>query len=84
MLSRSRPAKSRNFRESPEILHDLQVSRKCYKISRNLGNLIDLLFSGKRHAFRVNPRDADHRDPTSAYLFVRKIIIIIIILFYKA
>ena len=35
---------SRNFRESPEITPDLQVSRKCYKISRNLGNLSDLSF----------------------------------------
>ena len=26
---------SRNFRECPETEHDLQVSRKCYKISRN-------------------------------------------------
>ena len=34
---------SRNFRESPEIEHDLQVSQKCYKISRNLGNLIEHL-----------------------------------------
>ena len=42
---------SRNFRESPEIVHDLQVLRKCYKSSRNLGNLIDLLF------FFVSPED---------------------------
>ena len=34
---------SRNFRESPEIVHDLQVSWKCSKISRNLWNLIDIL-----------------------------------------
>ena len=50
--------------------HDLQVSRKCYKISRNLGNLIDLLFFCKksmllvlfREDFGVDPRNADHRD----------------------
>ena len=47
---------SRNFRESPEIEHDLQVSRKCYKISRNLGSFINLIFSAKKHAFCVNPR----------------------------
>ena len=36
---------SRNFRESPEIVHDLQVSpnSEIYQISRNLGNLIDVL-----------------------------------------
>ena len=40
----------------PEIVHDRQVSRKCYKISRNLGNLIDLLiFSANKHTFGVNP-----------------------------
>ena len=60
---------SRNFRESPEIVHDLQVSRKCYKISRNLGNLIDFYLFAKimllvwiREVFDVNPRDAEHRD----------------------
>ena len=42
---------SRNFRESPEITPDLQVSRKCYKISRNLGNLSDLLFFSKKSLF---------------------------------
>ena len=36
-------------------MHDLHVSRKCYKISRNLGNLIDILFFCKKHAFGVNP-----------------------------
>ena len=55
---------SRNFRESPEIVHDIQVSRKCYKISqRNLGNLIYLsFFCQKNQAFGVNPRDVVHRD----------------------
>ena len=33
---------SLNLRESPEMAGDLQVSRKCQKISRNRGNLIDL------------------------------------------
>ena len=33
---------SLNLRESPEMAGDLQVSRKCKKISRNWGNLIDL------------------------------------------
>ena len=47
---------SRNFRESPEMEHDLQVSRKCHKISRNLRNLIDLIFFCKKHAFGVNAR----------------------------
>ena len=42
---------SRNFREYPEMEHDLQVSRKCYKISRNLGNLIDLIFFCKKACF---------------------------------
>ena len=54
---------------------DLQVSRKCYKISRNLGNLNDLIFSAKkagnpksmllvgiREDFGGNPRNADHSD----------------------
>ena len=49
---------------------DLQVSRKCYKISRNLGNLIDILFFCNknmllvriREDFCVNPRNADHKD----------------------
>ena len=52
------------------MVHDLQVSRKCYKISRKLGNLIDLLFFCQknmlllciREAFNVNPRDAVHMD----------------------
>ena len=51
---------SQNFRESPEMEHnDLQVSRKCYKISRNLGNLINLIFFFKKTCFwtfGVNPR----------------------------
>ena len=42
---------SRNFRESPEMEHDLQVSRKCYKISRNLGSLINLIFFCKKACF---------------------------------
>ena len=41
---------SRNFRESPEMEHDLQVSRKCSKISRNL---IDLLFFRKKNMLLV-------------------------------
>ena len=32
----------RNFRESPEMAGGLQVPRKCKKISRNGGHLIDL------------------------------------------
>ena len=36
--------------------HDLQVSRTCYQISRNLGNLINIIFFCKKHAFGVNPR----------------------------
>ena len=35
---------SRNFRESPEMTPDLQVSWKCPQISRNLGNLRDFIF----------------------------------------
>ena len=36
--------------------HDVQVSRKCYKISRNVGNLINLIFFCKKaSAFGVNP-----------------------------
>ena len=35
----------RNCRASPEITPDLQVSRKCHKMSRNLGNLSDFFFS---------------------------------------
>ena len=35
---------SRNVCESPEMVHDFHVSRRCYKISRNVGNLIDILF----------------------------------------
>ena len=44
------------------MAHDLQVSRNCYKNSRNLRNLFDLSFSAKKHAFGVNPGDVDHRD----------------------
>ena len=51
---------TRNSRESPEMVHDLQVSRKCYKISRNLGNLIAIGVNSEY--FGVNPRNADHRD----------------------
>ena len=47
---------SPNVRESPEMAHDLQVSRKCYKISRNLGHLITLILFCKTHAFGVNPK----------------------------
>ena len=32
---------SRNFRESPEMAGDLQLSRKCKQMSRNRGNFID-------------------------------------------
>ena len=61
---------SRNFREAPEMGLDLHVSRKCYKISRNLGNLINLIFFCKKSMllvlirvdFCVNARNADHRD----------------------
>ena len=42
---------SRNVRESLEMVHDLQASRKCYKISRNLGYLIDILFFCKKACF---------------------------------
>ena len=41
------------FRESPEMEHDLQVSQKCYKISRNLGNLIDRVFFCKKSMILV-------------------------------
>ena len=49
------------------MVHDLQVSRQCHKISRNVGNLIDLLtvlqqrmlLVAIREAFGVNPRDVD-------------------------
>ena len=44
---------SRNLRESPEMAHDLQVSRKCYKISRNLGNLVNLIFFCKKSMLLV-------------------------------
>ena len=33
------------------MVHDLQVSQKCYKISRNLGNLIDLLIFLQKACF---------------------------------
>ena len=42
---------SRNFRESPEITPDLQVSRKCPKISRNLGNSSDFFCLSKKSLF---------------------------------
>ena len=48
--------------------HDLHFSLKCYKISRNLGNLIVIFFCKKHdfgvnpRGFGVNPRNADHRD----------------------
>ena len=44
---------SRNFRESPEISPDLQVSRKCAKNSRNSGNLREILISAKKSSFPV-------------------------------
>ena len=48
ILTHTNHQDSRNFRESPEMGHDLQVSRKCYKISRNLANLINLIFFSKK------------------------------------
>ena len=36
---------------STEMAHDLHVSRKCYEISRTLGNLIDLLFFCNKTCF---------------------------------
>ena len=63
------------------MVHDLEVSRKCYKISRNLGILIDLLFFCQksmllvciRVAFNGNPKDADHVDLKLApYFLVQK------------
>ena len=51
---------SLNFRESLEIVHDLQVSREV------LQNLTEFdgssIFLHKKHAFGVNPRNADHKD----------------------
>ena len=49
------------------MVHDLQVSQQLYKISRNVGNLIDHFFKrnfATKHTFGVNPRDAriDRRD----------------------
>ena len=40
------------------MVHDLQVPRKCYKISRNLGNLIDLLIFCKTNMLLVWIREA--------------------------
>ena len=62
--------------ESPEMEHDLQVSRKCYKISRNLGNLILIFFCQKKAFgdFGVNPRYADHRDMKLAPVDARTMI----------
>ena len=50
-------------RESPvqkwrmnNVINELQpVSRKCYKNSRNVGNVIDLLFFFKKPAFGDDP-----------------------------
>ena len=44
------------------MVHDLQVSRQCYKISGNVRNLIDLLFFCNKTFWCEcqNPRDADH------------------------
>ena len=39
---------SRNFRESPEMACDLQVSRNCKENSRNWGNLSEKLFFRKK------------------------------------
>ena len=36
---------SRNILESPEMARYLQVSMQCYKISWNVGSLIDILLS---------------------------------------
>ena len=44
--------------------HDFQVSRQCYTISQNVGNLTDILFSATEHGFDMNPRD--HRGPKLA------------------
>ena len=39
------------------MAHDLHVSRQCYKFSRNVGNLINLLFFATKHfLFGGNPR----------------------------
>ena len=39
------------------MMHDLQVPRYCYNISRNVGNLIDgFYFSATKYTFGVNPR----------------------------
>ena len=49
----SSPAKSHGISVSLhwEREHDLHVSRKCYKISRNLGNLSNLIFFCKKACF---------------------------------
>ena len=73
--------------------HDLQVSRKCYKMSRNLGKLIDpILFLCKksmllvsiREEFGVNPRNADHRDLKLAPDGARTTTACAVIMFAKA
>ena len=40
-----------NFRESSEMVHDLQVSRQSCKNSWNVGNLIDLLLFCNKACF---------------------------------
>ena len=32
-----------------------EVSRQCYKISRNVGNWIEFYFSATKHVFGMNP-----------------------------
>ena len=64
--------------------YDLQVSRQCYNISRNAGNLIDILFvcNTAEHAFGVNPRGFwdSHTDlklaPDGARMTVASILLI--------
>ena len=40
-----------NFGDFPEMTHDLQVSRQCYKNSQNVGNLVDLSFFCNKACF---------------------------------
>ena len=48
---------SRNFRESPEMVYDLQVSRKCYKKTRGMEGISLIFYFLEKNAFGVNPRD---------------------------
>ena len=60
------------------MAHDLQISRTCYNNSRNVGNLIDLLFL-------LNLRDAVRRHHTfpldGARLTITSVIFFSFILF---